>query len=116
MRFKLIAAALALMLAVALAACSAGSAGPSPGSGDFSLRAVQANGIPFGNVHELHDGPDENGDRYAECLDCHQVHGMMFDWQNVDREYCLACHTDKPNHHPRQDCMFCHNNSGGPGN
>ena len=81
----------------------------------FYAKWVSANGKPFGNVHELHDGPDENGDRFAQCLDCHAVHGMSFDWQNVDRAYCLSCHTDKTNHHKNQDCMDCHNTSGGPG-
>jgi len=116
MNTKLIAAVVAVLLATLIAACSPGATGSLSGTADAAgLRAVQANGKPFGNVHELHDGPDENGDRYAQCLDCHATHGMTFDWQNVDRAYCLACHTDKTNHHKNQDCMDCHNTSGGPG-
>jgi len=71
-------------------------------------RQVSANGKPFGNVHQLHSG-------LAGCLDCHAAHGMSFGWQTPDRTYCLGCHTDKTNHHRSQDCLQCHNTSGGPG-
>ena len=106
---------LAFAFLVVLASCASGTQNLGLDQEDGSKDTL-ANGMPFGDVHELHEGPDENGDRYAECLDCHKAHGMIFDWLDVDREYCLACHTDMTNHHRNQDCMFCHNTSGGPGN
>ncbi len=72
-------------------------------------RDPSANGQPFGDVHELHSG-------IVGCMDCHATHGMMFDWQIPDRDYCLTCHPDKDEQHSSQDCLMCHNSSGGPGN
>ncbi len=96
-----------------IGSCTGGGADAGMDPQAFYDKWVSANGKPFGNVHQLHVADD--GTRLAQCLDCHAVHGMTFDWQNVDRAYCLTCHTDKTNHHQNQDCMSCHNNSGGPG-
>ena len=103
---------LILGLLLAAASCSTQNVGVDPGS---ELKITS--GKPVGNVHELHDGPDEFGNRFAQCVDCHGgSHSMMFSWQNVNREYCYTCHPDKVDHKTGQDCMKCHDNSNGPGN